>query len=326
MRSTRVYCPLGLAIMLVALGFGACPSKRWQLLSTDTVSDGVPISALVFTDANHGWAVTPWQLLETVDGGQTWAERLKGEDKVFHSLTFIHPTTGWIVGSQKDGSYYKALVMRTTDGGKTWQPQAVEVAAQQDVRVAPQLLSVSFCNPNVGWAVGSNLLVRTMNGGQTWEAQRVGNGDKALSSVECVNPERAWLVGEDGIILHTEDGGASWSRQESGTKATLLRVRSFGDDGWAVGLDGTLLRTRDGGAMWAQQRLDLTGALFDIHMDGQQGWIIGAEGTILHSEDGGQTWQRYESPTNNDLVSLFFISPKQGWAGGDRRTLLRFSD
>lgn len=327
-NATRICCALCLALMLITMGFGSCATRRWQLLTTGTaaISNEPPISALAFTDANHGWAVTPAQLLETMDGGQTWTERLTGEGKAFHSLAFVSPTTGWIVGSQRDSGSYKALIMQTTDGGKTWQPQVVNVAPQQEARVAPQLLSVSFCNPSVGWAVGSNVIVHTANGGQTWETQHNGNRDESLHSVECVSPERAWTVGQDGIILRTEDGGTSWTRQESGTKATLGRVRFFGDSGWVVGLDGTLLQTRDGGAKWERQRVNLSKALFDIYINGRQGWIVGADGTILYTDDGGQTWQGQKSPTSNDLVSLFFINPHRGWAGGDKRTLLRFSD
>jgi photosystem II stability/assembly factor-like uncharacterized protein len=325
-KVAKAYCVLCFTLAsLIITGFASCAAKSWRLLTTDPTTHAPAISALAFIDPNHGWALTSSQLLETTDGGQTWAERLSDERKAFYSLTFVNPTTGWIVGSQKDDAGYKALVMQTTDGGKTWRQQAVNVAPQPNARVAPRLLSVSFCDPNIGWATGSDLIVHTVNGGETWEIRRSGNTDEDFLGIQCVNPARAWAAGQDGLILQTKDGGKSWSQQESGTKTTLLRVRSFGDSGWIVGLDGTLLRTRDGGAKWEQQRLDVAGALFDIHMNGQQGWLVGSEGIILYSKDGGQTWQRLESPTNNDLVSLFFISPKQGWAGGDHRTLLHFS-
>lgn len=323
---TKVCCVLSFALALLTTGFSSCAAGRWQLLMTDPVSDGLAISDLVFADSNHGWALTPAQLLETMDGGQTWRERLLDERNAFYSLTFANPTTGWIVGMRKDAGAYGALIMQTTDGGKTWQQQqTVNIEPHRDAKAAPRLNSVRFCNPSVGWAVGSDVIVHTTNGGQTWETQR-NNEDEVLSSVECLSPERAWAVGQDGIILRTGDGGKSWQRQESGTQATLLRVRFFGNNGWIVGLNGTLLRTRDGGEKWERQQLNLSETLTDIYINGAQGWIVGTRGTILHTKDDGQTWQQQKSPTDNDLVSLSFISPKQGWAGGDKRTLLRFSD
>ncbi len=322
----KVCCAVCLAAMMM-MGFNSCSVGSWQLLMTDAVSDGLAIADLSFIDAKHGWALTPAQLLETTDGGQTWTERLHGEGKSFYSLKFVSPTTGWIVGTQKKGDAYGVLIIQTTDGGKTWQPQVVSVTSQRDAKVAPRLQSVSFCSSSVGWAVGSDVIVHTTNGGQTWETQRSGNKDEVLLGVECLSPERAWAVGENGVVLFTEDGGRSWSRRESGTQATLLRVRFFeGNNGWIVGLQGTLLRTRDGGAKWERQQLGVSASLMDIYSNGSQGWIVGTEGTILHTKDGGQSWQKQESPTANDLVSLSFINIQQGWAGGDKRTLLRFTD
>jgi photosystem II stability/assembly factor-like uncharacterized protein len=55
-------------------------------------------------------------------------------------------------------------------------------------------------------------------------------------------------VGEQGTILRTVDGGATWTSQSSGTTNLLLGV-SFVDasTGTAVGHLGTILRTDTGG-------------------------------------------------------------------------------
>ena len=312
------------------MSFGSCTTKRWQLLHADNVSDGVAIFALSFSEANHGWALTPLQLLETVDGGQTWTEQMtsEGAEKAFYSLTFIEPATGFIVGAQRKGDGYTALILRTTNGGKTWQESPVNVAPVQDIHAPHGLHSISFCGPRFGWAAGSSLILHTTNGGQTWETQRGGNNKETLFSVACVSPERAWAVGIDGLILQTADGGQSWHRQSSGTTDTLVRVRFFGDNGWIVGGlagKGTLLRTRDGGATWEQMSLKSSEGLTDIYMNGQQGWIVGTNGTILHTKDGGQTWQQEISPTNNSLTTIFFLNQQQGWIGGDQRTILRLA-
>lgn len=60
--------------------------------------------------------------------------------------------------------------------------------------------------------------------------------------------DTGWVVGESGTILHTTDGGNSWSAQNSGTSNWLYSVR-FADanTGWAVGEHGTILHTKNGG-------------------------------------------------------------------------------
>jgi hypothetical protein len=56
-----------------------------------------------------------------------------------------------------------------------------------------------------------------------------------------------WTVGDGGRILHTTNGGSTWSGQMSGTTSFLASVY-FSDamTGWAVGRGGTILHTASG--------------------------------------------------------------------------------
>jgi photosystem II stability/assembly factor-like uncharacterized protein len=62
-------------------------------------------------------------------------------------------------------------------------------------------------------------------------------------------------MGDNGTLLHTEDGGITLVRQDVGTDASLLRVHFFGEDGWIVESRGTLLRTRNRGSTWERQKI-----------------------------------------------------------------------
>lgn len=323
----RTLC-LASLVLLGMIDFASCNVSKWRLVTTEPHPHSLEFLSLFFTDPNHGWAITPSQLLETSDGGKTWSERLAGDDKTFYSLEFVSQSIGFIVGTQRKAEGRAALILRTEDNGKSWSESAINIPIS-NINGQLQLHSISFCNSQIGWAVGADLILHTTDGGQTWETQRSGKNAEVLFGVACVTPERAWLVGQDGLILQTKDGGQSWSHQDSGTRDNLVRVRFFGNSGWIVGGSagkGTLLRMRDGGASWERVPLDVSAALFDIYINGQQGWLIGTAGTILQTSDGGQTWQRERSPADNDLVSIFFLNPQKGWIGGDRHTVLRLSD
>jgi len=58
-------------------------------------------------------------------------------------------------------------------------------------------------------------------------------------------------VGNSGTIVHTTNGGQTWSPQTSGIQDTLRGV-SFVDNshGWVAVRTGKVLRTADGGATW----------------------------------------------------------------------------
>ncbi len=310
-------------LVIVCLGF--CTSDNWRIVTQHSGSDGLDILSISFTDPKHGWALTSAQLLETNDGGASWTVQLEcdGLAKTFDSFAFINSEAGAIVGKQRKGERHEPLILRTSDGGRNWQEIPVNITPLPSLQEASRLNGISFCTPEIGWAVGAGLILRTTDEGRTWTVQRGENKGEVLFGISCDGPDRAWAVGQDGIILHTDDGGINWYRQESGTQATLLRVRSFGKSSWIVGVNGTLLHAPQGNRKWEQQHLGLTEALADITFSGAQGWIVGSEGLILHTADGGRTWQRQKSPTKNSLVSLFLLDGKQVWAGGDNRTLLR---
>lgn len=66
-----------------------------------------------------------------------------------------------------------------------------------------------------------------------------------------------WAVGENGTILRTENGGKSWTKQDSwkfekmGFEiVSIASVVSTSNSGWAVKDNGTILRTEDGGIKW----------------------------------------------------------------------------
>lgn len=64
-----------------------------------------------------------------------------------------------------------------------------------------------------------------------------------------------WIaVGERGIVVWSDDAGASWTQAEVPVSVTLTGV-SFPTPelGWAVGHDGVILHSQDGGKSWAKQ-------------------------------------------------------------------------
>jgi photosystem II stability/assembly factor-like uncharacterized protein len=71
-----------------------------------------------------------------------------------------------------------------------------------------------------------------------------------------------------GGILHTEDGGATWKKQISGTDSSLDAV--------------TFATTQPGAAGSAGTESIQSAAL-------RSGWVAGYDGLILHTEDGGVT-------------------------------------
>ena len=128
----------------------------------------------------------------------------------------------------------------------------------------------------------------------TWATQTSGTTN-TLYSVFFNDANTGTVVGNDGTILRTTDGGANWISQTSGTTKRLLSVY-FKDSntGTAVG-DSTLIRTTDGGINWFPQSLPPgvgTNPVFESvqYVDANIGMIVGWTGNILRTTDGGASW------------------------------------
>jgi len=127
--------------------------------------------------------------------------------------------------------------------------------------------------------------------------------DLDLNDVFFVTAEVGWAVGEGGTIIHTKDGGATWTAQLGGDpastddKITMLR---FVDEyrGWAV--QGRKLLHTKNGAEWEEVPGALPERLGDYTFVSPTRGIAAASSTIYQAtptelfltEDGGRSWKK----------------------------------
>ena len=149
-----------------------------------------------------------------------------------------------------------------------------------------------------------------------WFLQNPSPQGKSLRSVEFINSTTGWIVGEDGIILKTTNGGIIWTSQASGTSSWLFGI-SFIDEnnGWAVGGDGLIIRTTNGGIIWNPQVSPTTQSLREVYFsDLNNGTTIGAFSNIYRTTNSGTTWTSQSIAKLNDI---FYIDANNGWGVGD---------
>lgn len=77
-----------------------------------------------------------------------------------------------------------------------------------------------------------------------------------LTKVFFFDDKLGWAVGHDATIIHTQDGGETWSvqMQSAEIEKPFLDVRFYTpEDGIAVGAYGLFYRTADGGKTWQDE-------------------------------------------------------------------------
>jgi photosystem II stability/assembly factor-like uncharacterized protein len=170
--------------------------------------------------------------------------------------------------------------------------------------------------------------------------------------------DRLVAVGERGLVVLSDDQGASWRQAPSPVSVTLTAVR-FADarHGVAVGHGGVVLATRDGGATWAlrldgrrvaelaaaaattpeaqrdAERLQADGPdkpFLDVLLWDSQHWLVaGAFGLLLETRDAGLSWQPLMQRVPNPRALHWYVLRRQGQTlllAGEQGLLVRSDD
>ncbi|MBI4649008.1 MAG: T9SS type A sorting domain-containing protein [Bacteroidia bacterium] len=159
-----------------------------------------------------------------------------------------------------------------------------------------------------------------------WTLQNSGTTSD-LYDVFCVNADTVYVVGANGTILKTTDGGDNWLTQNSVVTNTLKSVYFIGDIGYIAGDSGTILKTVDGGLNWNQQNSQtsvLLTSVFCINKDTV--YIAGYNDTILKTVNGGTNWIAKNAGFSEDYNSIFFLNYDTGYAVGSNATILKTID
>lgn len=190
-----------------------------------------------FATSTIGWAVdvSPGSgvyLFETSDGGRRWSyvrEIHPEANGAFGWVRFVSATVGW-VGAGDIGANGPSTVLRTDDGGRSW--QALPGIASTGSSATPYFVSstVGFVHGVFGPG-GSTQLLMTSDGGSTWspvafpvDASVRGTAFPALPRMTgtdgvlplLVTPQPSELTsGEPAPVVvafdTTTNGGSTWS-------------------------------------------------------------------------------------------------------------------
>ncbi len=311
----------------------AAGEKRTLLKTTDGGAAWTPVSntfpgwarinALTFTDADTGWiAGQAGYIRMTTDGGQTWQDVNSNTGLDIFS---IHFQNGFGVFGGANGS------VATSADGQTW---TLRASINQDAR---DVNGVFASGPESSWAVGalkdgsrrSWFITHSADGEHFQRAA----GDYAINTrtsafntlheTAVAGKDVAYVVGDDGAIGKTVDGGDTWawSRLDTGRDGyPIIHAISCptADDcwvvGWVQGEQGFLFATHDGGQTWQRQTLPgFTRPLYDVAMLDAQNGHVAANPDMFYTTDGGQTWQQSTVVGSTANVEIAMASPYEGW-------------
>ncbi|GHO46093.1 WD40/YVTN/BNR-like repeat-containing protein [Ktedonospora formicarum] len=258
-----------------SIGIGAQESWGSVLRTTDGGKSWKPVTPsgihsifdLYILDSKTAWlpvwdltkSPLPVWLYRTIDGGKTW-ERFSYSGADIISLTFADKDHGWAIKTQQSNqdtsktkitdiakqksTLRKNTLIRTNDGGKTWQNVTSLPAGLGGIG------SLYFIDEQTGWTTGVDKpgidaaisLYITHNGGKTWQKQSLPSTPAPLGLAHqpvFFDKNTGYFIARtnEHPSVHwyayiTHDGGKTWQRSRT---ATPDYVRQLIDDQHALG-------------------------------------------------------------------------------------------
>ncbi len=177
------------------------------------------------------------------------------------------------------------------------------------------------------WASGSNGKILAIAAGGQMRRLPTPTG-LTLQDIAVWDASHAVAVGNDGVILYSQDAGQHWSaasdvpRSQIANKLNRVRI-GHGGLAIAAGEMGALLVSRDFGQSWQRLREEEDVAWNDVAiLDDGRLVVVGEFGRILLGDEHWQSWQEITSPVSSSLMSVQFRDALNGVAVGLEGVLL----
>ena len=246
-----------------------------------------------------------------------WTTQPSGVTARLRGVSAVSDRVAWASGNG-------GTVLRTTDGGVTWQTLSIPGTEKLDFRDIDAISDQIAYVLSIG-SGDSSRIFKTIDGGRTWALQFTNTDPKAFFDAMAFWDANRGVAFSDSVdsklvILRTDDGGANWARvpddglppaleNEGAFAASGTNVATYGRDHVWIGTGAAavarVLRSTDGGRTWAAAATPLAASdssgIFSIAFrDADHGIVVGGdyrkEGEAIDNaaitNDGGRTWTR----------------------------------
>lgn len=302
----------GIEVLLRTIDGGTTWSNVWN-------SDEVGIYCVEALGANTAlvgaYMNNVTYIYRTNNGGASWTKVYEQatEGAFIKYITMFNYSEGIAIGDPLNGAW---SVLKTTDGGITWQQMPGAPAGENGEWNART--GVIWLNHLEGWFGVYNRpkAFHTTNGGTSWNEV----SSSPLSHVRTIDFNRnqvgVGLAASDNYMAKTTNNGASWQEITPPATGIVFHIVYHQNAFWAV-IDNLVYKSTGNGSSWDLQTSSsgfLRYISFTSDQSGSYGWAVGDNGTILKyvsdvnvnvREETTETipenytlWQNYPNPFN----------------------------
>jgi photosystem II stability/assembly factor-like uncharacterized protein len=241
-----------------------------------------------------------------VDGGATWQVQLLTPGVEYFGSQAVDAQNAWVAGNP-------GVILRTRDGGKTWERQALPDGVPADVNLGP-IVAVDGMH---AWtngeskSSGRNYWLHTVDGA-TWQITPIDSSlpiTVGFQDMSAVDATHVWGAGtipgtnrEGGVVGFFD--GQKWTRQAAGefkdmfghTQIALIGINAYdATHAWVVGgVETAVYQTIDGTNWFTRSQSWIpTGDTNTVVMaDTLHGWAGGDHGVLYYTTDNWATFEK----------------------------------
>jgi photosystem II stability/assembly factor-like uncharacterized protein len=284
--------------------------ERGHILVSESRTDwrqveGVPTRATltgVAAVGNKAWAVGhDGVILHSGDGGLSWVRQRVApydpESTDLHNgaplldVFFLDENNGFAIGAY-------ALMLRTSDGGASWNPVALSASVGADEAAAGGSVD-DAAEEEENWIMSAE------------DVEIEEESDPHLNAMTRTGDGSLFVVGERGAAFRSTDGGSTWQRLSLPYDGSMFGVIGYeGRHVLAFGLRGNVLESTDLGDNWTAVESDS-----DLSLMGGAGWtgggaaLVGANGVVLTRASAGDKLLPHAHPDEAVLSSVLVLTP-----------------
>ena len=264
-----------------------------------------------------------------------WTPHVTGVTARLRGISAVSSRVAWASGSG-------GTVLRTTNGGDTWDERYIAGAELLDFRDIDAFSADTAYALSIGNGEASRIY-KTTDGGKHWALQLANRDPKIfLDAMAFWSEDRgiAFSDSADGqfVIFSTENGGRTWARvpaaslppalpnegayAASGTNVTVIGK----DDVWIGTTASRVLHSSDRGRTWTIAQTPLptsaSAGIFSIAFrDRLTGVVVGGDYKVLDAagdnaavtSDGGKTWTLVKGLSGYRSAVAYQPGSKSSW-------------
>jgi photosystem II stability/assembly factor-like uncharacterized protein len=285
-------------------------------------------------DVNDVFAVSPTNayfvggggfIRSTTDAGLSYGYGVHQLHAKLNDVFFFTATNGWACGEKNN------VILRTTDGGATWQlPQGTTVNYQWVQKFSAGSIGNTFCvnpwNKNIIYVVMGSTVYMSGDRGENWAPiATISTGGSTWSFYVSPKDTNVWIAATSGGgkgVRRTTNHGATW------TTPLLRNFTSYGmpleldpehpdsvifaAEGTGSGPDGILYLSKNFGATWDTLSRTSFRSPCDIVIvpDSTNLWYVGdgttgsGQAQMWRSIDYGKTWTSIYASNSSEIPMI----------------------